>query len=78
MQDIEKLTPAISSILARHPEEDDAAPDLRKLALKHHQRRYRVFAAYRLLKQERQPRGHARENITEICDRLRIPPPARC
>ncbi len=47
------LVPAISSILARHPEEPDAAPDLRRLAIKHHQRRYRVFAAYRLLKQQR-------------------------
>lgn len=78
MRDIEKLTPAISSILARHTEEQDAAPDLRKLAIKHHQRRYRVFAAYRLLKQQRETRGHGRENMTEICDRLRIPPPARC
>lgn len=44
--------PAISSIVTRFPNEDDAAPELRKLAIKHGKRSHRVFSAYRLLKQQ--------------------------
>ena len=57
--ELRSLVPAISSILARHPQENDAAPELRRLAVKHHLRRYKVFAAYRLLKQQREHRALA-------------------
>ncbi len=45
--------PAISAILARYPDEQAAAPHLRRFAVKMHLHRYRVFGAYRHLKQER-------------------------
>ena len=47
------LVPAIEQILEEHPEETDAAPKLRALAIKHKARRYKVFGAYRLLAQQR-------------------------
>lgn len=50
---LRNLVPAIRAILTRYPEEQNAAPELRKLAIKHSQRRYKVFAAYRLLQQQR-------------------------
>lgn len=49
---IRPLIPALEKILEEHPDEADAAPKLRALAIKHGARRYRVFAAYRLLKQQ--------------------------
>lgn len=52
MQEIRPLIPAIEKILAEYPDQADAAPRLRALAIKHGVRRYRVFAAYRLLKQQ--------------------------
>ena len=48
------IKPAILAILSRHPNEDDAAPELRKLAVKHGYRRHQVFSAYRLMKQQRE------------------------
>ncbi len=45
---------AISAILARCPQEKQAAPYLRRLTIKLHLRRYRVFAAYRFLKKQRE------------------------
>ena len=50
---IQRLKPAINAILARHPTIEDAAPELRRLAIKHRQQRYKVFAAYTLLKQKK-------------------------
>ena len=54
-KDIRPLVSAIKTILDEHPIEDDAAPKLRALAIKHRVRRSRVFAAYRLLKQQQEP-----------------------
>lgn len=52
-KELRPLLPAIEAILEEHPLEVDAAPKLRALAIKHSARRYRVFAAYRLLAQQR-------------------------
>ena len=52
-KEIRNLMPAIKAILEEHPLEDDAAPKLRALAIKHKARRYKIFGAYRLLAQQR-------------------------
>ena len=51
--EVRPLVPAIEKILAEHPDQSTAAPHLRALAIKHSVRRYRVFAVYRLLQQEK-------------------------
>lgn len=52
-KELRPLVPAIQAILEEHQLEKDAAPKLRALAIKHAVRRYKVFAAYRLLAQQR-------------------------
>lgn len=56
---LQPLLPAINKILDDYPDELRAAPKLRALAIKHGARRYRVFAAYRLLAQKRRADNEA-------------------
>lgn len=54
IDELKRMEPELQAIIDKFPNEEDAAPELRKLAIKHRQRRYRVFGAYRVLKQERE------------------------
>lgn len=50
---LRSIMPAISAILARHPKQKAAAPELRRLAFKHKLPRHRVFSAYYYLQEQK-------------------------
>lgn len=53
---------AIEAIYDQFPEESEATQKLRALAIKHRVRRYRVFAAYRLIAQQRKAKNETTED----------------
>lgn len=52
---IRQLRPAIRRIVEKYPNEAEAAPSLRALAVKHGARRHAVFAEYRHLMEQESP-----------------------